>query len=322
MADRFITGFPNKKDWIYIVSFFLLLSTPFIFNFLQSSSIKSYGSIYLPIYILVFAGLGFAWLSKGKYVSEVIFGNTTTATTLYRDIAVGAIFGAALVSSLFIGSTFLSFFQVGVPFAISPADTATTPALILLVVIGIFAPEVEESMRASFFVPTFTKIKLPIVLLFAGIITLAIPGLYILTIGFFVAAFIIGFSPRVQSKLFTRPAERHMVAILISAVIFGLFHIYSYGSSPNVLQLMFSAFLFAVTADLINWKLQSTIAGRIAHSINNSFILAYTANIPYGLAALVVIIYALIIILIFKGGSFSTDKQSLAGGVHIQPNGY
>ena len=325
MADRFLTGYPNPKDWIYIVSFFLILSTPFIFDFLQSNSIKSYGSIYLPIYILVFSGLGFALLSRGRYVSEVIFGNTTTAIKLYRDMAIGAIFGAALISSLFIGTTFLSYFQVPVPFAITPSDIATVPALLLLVVIGIFAPETEEAMRASFFVPTFTKLKLPIVLLFAGIITLAIPGLYILTVGFFIAAFIIGFSPSVQSKLFTRPAERHMVAILISAVIFGLFHIYSYGSSPNMLQLMFSAFLFAVTADLINWKLQSTIAGRIAHSINNSFILAYTTGIPYELAALVVIIYALIIILIFKGGSFSSsgNRRSLnASGINIQPNGY
>lgn len=309
MADRFLTGVPNPKDWIYIVSFFMLLSTPFIFDFLQSSSIKSYGAIYLPIYILVFAGLGFALITKGKFVSEVIYGNIIKASQLYRDILIGAIFGTLLISSLFISASFLSYFQVSVPFSISPADLASAPALILLVVIGIFAPETEESLRASFLVPTFTKLKLPIVLLFAGIITLAIPGLYILTVAFFIAAFVVGFNPKIQQRLFTRPVERHLTAILISAVIFGLFHIYSYGSSPNMLELMFSAFLFAVTADLINWKLQSTVSSRIAHSINNSFILASMTGIPYTLAALVVIIYALIIILIFKGGSFSIGRK-------------
>ena len=160
MVDRFLTGNTNKMDIVYIISFFLLLSTPFIFNFLQSNSIKSYGSIYLPIYLLVFVGLGFAWLSKGRFIAEVIFGNTTTALQLYRDILIGTIFGAALISSLFIGTTFLTLFQAPIPFAIAPTAVATTPALILLVVIGIFAPETEESLRASFLVPTFTRLRL------------------------------------------------------------------------------------------------------------------------------------------------------------------
>jgi hypothetical protein len=309
----FVNGQPNQKDWLYVIGFFILLSLPFIFNFLQSSSIKSYGNIYLPIFILTFAGIGFALLARNRFTGEVIYGKINSDKTLYLTIAVGAVFGFALISSLFIGSNFLSFFQVPLPYSISPIPSSTTSGdLALLVVISIFAVETEESLRATFLVPTFTKLRLPIILFFAGIITLALPQLYILTILLFVSGLLFIFDKRLSNITLNNGVSRHITAILVAAVIFGLFHIYSYSTVPgNEFALLESAMAFAFGADIINWVMQSTISSRIAHSINNSFIYASETGIALPLAAFVVIIYAIIIVIIYQSKKLMSSKVNV-----------
>ncbi len=309
--DVFIEGSVNKKDYIYVVGFFLLLMLPFIFNFLQSSSTKSYGSIYLPIFILTFAGIGFALVTNNKLTREVIYGSIKDDKDLYFSILAGAGFGFLLVSSLiFGGSSFLDFFRVSLPFSIGVGSFAASESIALLVVIAIFAVETEESLRASFLVPTFTKLRLPILFIFAGVITLAVSQLYIVTILFFFFALFFAFSKSLSLKVMTSNLDRHLSAILVAAIVFGLFHIYSYGTSPDELQLIGSAIAFAIVADLINWYMQNAIASRVAHSINNSFVLAATTGISFGLAALVVLLYVIIIVMLYKMKSFGSAKSS------------
>lgn len=307
--DIFVEGGPNKKDYLYVVGFFLLLMLPFIFNFIQSSSIKSYGSIYLPIFILTFTGIGFALITRNGLTREVIYGNIKDDKALYYSVLVGAGFGFLLISSLiFGGSSFLSFFRLDVPFSIGVVPTVASQSIALLVVVAIFAVETEESLRASFLVPTFANLRMPILFIFAGIVTLAISQLYIITILFFFFALFFAFSKRLSQKVSTSNFDRHLSSILVAAVVFGLFHIYAYGSSVNELQLIESAIAFAVVADLINWYLQNAIASRIAHSINNSFVLAAVTGINFGLAGLVVLLYIIIIVMLYKMKGFFAAK--------------
>ena len=314
--DVFIDGAPNKKDYLYVVGFFLLLMLPFLFDFLQSSSIKSYGSIYLPIFILTFAGIGFALITKNGLTREVIYGNIKDDKALYYSILAGAGFGFLLISSIiFGGSSFLSFFRLDIPFSIGVVPTATSQSIALLVVIAIFAVETEESLRASFLVPTFTKLRMPILFIFAGIITLAISQLYIVTILFFFFALFFAFNKTLSAKLASSNFDRHLSAILVAAVVFGLFHIYAYGSSVNELQLIESAVAFAIVADAINWYMQNAIASRVAHSINNSFVLAAMTGISFGLAGLVVLLYVIIIVMLYKMKGFIAARGTASSNL-------
>jgi hypothetical protein len=174
------------------------------------------------------------------------------------------------------------------------------------VVIAIFAVEAEESFRASFLVPTFTKLRMPILFIFAGIVTLAVSQLYLATVVFFFFALVFAFSKTLNAKVMASNLDRHFSAILVAAVVFGMFHIYSYSGSGNELSMIMSAILFAIIADIINWQLQNAVASRIAHSVNNAFVLAATAGISFILAGLVVLVYAIIIIMIWKTRPFTS----------------
>jgi len=299
--DVFVSSLPNKRDLTYIVSFFILLAIFFLFNFIQSESIKSWGNIYLPIFIITLVLLIVGYLSKNKTFAEVIFGSDTTQKKVITDILVGGAVGFVLIYSLIIGSSsgFLAFFRAPLPFSVGVSQTSNAGNLVLLVVLGILAVEAEESFRASALVPTFTKLKLPIVLLLMGIITIVINLAYVSLI-FFVFAFVLLTSKDISSKIDNTPFQKHIVSILLASVIFGLLHIYAYSTTPDPYTLIGTAMLFAVLADSVNWLMQSTIASRIAHSVNNSFIGASELGANFGLATLVVVVYALIIIAVYQ----------------------
>jgi len=298
--DVFVSSLPNKRDLTYIVSFFILLAIFFLFNFIQSESIKSWGNIYLPIFIITLVLLIVGYLSKNKTFAEVIFGSDTTQKKVITDILVGGAVGFVLISSLILGTSsgFLSFFRAPLPFSVGVSQ-GNAGNLVLLVVLGILAVEAEESFRASALVPTFTKLKLPIVLLLMGIITIVINLAYVSLI-FFIFAFVLLISKDISSKIDNTPFQKHAVSILLASVIFGLLHIYAYSTTPDPYTLIGTAMLFAVLADSVNWLMQSTIASRIAHSVNNSFIGASELGANFGLATLVVVVYALIIVAVYQ----------------------
>ena len=305
--DVFVNGGVNNKDYVYVISFFILLMLPFMFDFLASSSIKSYGSIYLPIFFITFAGMGFALITRNKFTREVIYGTIKDDKKLFWSLLVGEGFGFLLISSLIFGQNVLSFFKMDLPFSIGVVtSSASSSDIALLVVIAIFAVEAEESFRASFLVPTFTKLRMPILFIFAGIVTLAVSQLYLATVVFFFFALVFAFSKTLNAKVMASNLDRHFSAILVAAVVFGMFHIYSYSGSGNELSMIMSAILFAIIADIINWQLQNAVASRIAHSVNNAFVLAATAGISFILAGLVVLVYAIIIIMIWKTRPFTS----------------
>jgi len=311
--DVFVNSLPNKRDLTYIVSFFILLSIFFLFNFIQSNSIKSWGNIYLPIFIITLILLIIGYISKNKSFAEVIFGSDVTQKKVLTDILVGGAIGFVLIYSLLLGSSsgFLSFFRAPLPFSVGVSSTGNVGSLVLLVVLGILAVEAEESFRASALVPTFTKLKLPIVLLLMGIITIVI-GLAYVSLIFFIFAFVLLASKDISARIDNTPFQKHAVAILLAAVIFGFLHIYAYGNSADPYALMGTAMLFAIVADSVNWLMQSTIASRITHSVNNSFIGASELGANFGLAALVVVVYALIIVAVYQS-KFGGAKGAING---------
>ncbi len=310
--DIFVIFKNNPKDLIYIISFFILLAPVFIFNFIQSGSTRSFGSIYLPIFLFTFIILLIAYVSGGKITNEVIFGKIITKKQLYLSLLVGLGVGLILISNIFITNTslsFLSMFRPALPYAIS---TTTGLSLFGLIIVGFIAPEIEESFRASALVPTFTKVKMPILFIFTGVLLLAIPQLIFLSLILISLAIIFGFSKLFLRKEINNMFSKHLVSIFISAILFGLLHIYAYGSTTDPMTLMLSAMGFAILVDIINWFMQNAIASRITHSITNSILYCFMASISYTLGFAVVLLYMIIIILVFNKGSFiGTNLSSL-----------
>jgi hypothetical protein len=327
--DRFEHAVPNKHDKLFVISFFLLLATVFIFNFLQSDSLKSFGNTYIIFFLLVFGLLGFAITSNGGFTREVIYGDCEKVEDVYKHILVGALFGGVLCLGGYLGLSFLSSLQVPLAFTFTTSTTSTSTNLspnlaievssiiILLIVNSIFAVETEEALRASSLVPTFMQLSAPVTLLFAALITTQFPGFTIATVSFIGIAVLLGVKRDWSKRIARSSKSRHVFAIIVAATVFGLFHIYAGQVGGNIEKVMLSAFMFALAADAINWKLNSTISSRIAHSINNTYLFVTTNAIDARLGIFVIVIYALIIILIFNGTEKSTKGK--AGVIQRRP---
>lgn len=304
----------RRSDSIYII-FGLILFLLIIFNFISNINITSasYGAIYTPIIIFFLIIAFVAILSKGKLTNLVIYGSINNRKQLYIEIAlagaVGLIWVLAVVYNPFAG---LGFSIVSpLPFAISGTALAALPTI---AIVGIIGPDIEENFIQASLIPTIaTKLSDPGVLAFLGLLGgiyfTFINQIYILAIGFFALGFIFLFSKFARKILIKSSIGKHVLAIILGAVIFASFHIYAYGTAPNVLALMTSAGLFAVLMGIYNWQRQNTVGSRLIHSMNNTTLAVVAVGLSFGVIALVFIVYAFIIAAGYEAGNVGKTAQ-------------
>lgn len=303
----FLNPKTNIRDIAYIGFFFILVFI-LIFNFLSSSSFKSYGNIYLPIAIISMVLLAIAIATKQRTFSEVIYGNIKSNKDLFISIGIGLLVGGILVLT---SQTFSI-----LPFSLSTQNYNLIESFSLLLVVGFIGVEMEEMAFASTFFPTFEKFfksgsEIPIIFVVSAILFLFMFGTQgmLFSFVFFALTILYVFSQGFRNLIGGKQYKKTFINMLLIAIVFGLFHIYSYGSSPDLLMLMGSAMLFRFVVDGINYFRRDAISSRIVHSINNSSVASYAMNISIILAIIVVGTYISVIYIIYKFGKTGTAKN-------------
>ena len=314
--DRFISGEPNPMDLAYIMVL-TLFGIVFIFGFIatigDTTSAFNY-LIYIVLFLFIYAVMLISNVSKGRFPGSVIFGSIRNNTDLLISIAAGSALGVLSSLGAYVASfAVLSWLQVPIPLTIATPQALTltiSTTFMLLIIAAFYIPEIEESTVHSVMVAIFTHIPAAILFLFAALSSIFVPQLFAFSLVLFFLAFAIGlFSVRHRSASRAAPSRSMasfmgslFMSFIVSSLIFSLFHVYSAGSIADPWALLIKAFLFAFFVSLINWVLQNTIAGRIAHSINNSAYAVQQNNLPVQDIIFVPAMYAFLIILIYNKG--------------------
>lgn len=313
MSDIFVQNVINERDYKHL-GFYVLLAIVLIFSFLVSSDFKNFSDIYLPIFFVSLFLLVGALLSKGELFGEVIYGADNNNSKIFRDITIGVMFGSVFVLAY-------SLFPTPIP----TPNVASGPPLTQLFVAGLLSVEIEEMFRASVLVPTVIRFlknygEWPVIFLLIGAMSFFLFNAPTISILLFVIALVLMFNKKTKlffgglgstgtqmnPRLPSPDSVRHLVAIVFTAFVFAIFHVYAYNYN---LLLMEAAFAFALVADCINWYLQSTLASRVGHSIHNSFALSLQFGL-YWQSIVIVLVYVLLIL----SSSGSLDIKSFLEG--------
>lgn len=296
LADRgdiYNRGDTNPWDGSYLIKFVLLFSIPILFLYIAQGVVDGLGGIYVPILMFGFFGAYIAyWTNKvvrnKPRLKVVIYGVNRSPGRVFMSVLSGFAYGGMLVGVSYFGT--LALFGIGanfsfvgnsiVPYSIS--QSITLPPLLQEIAIGTWAPVMEELLFASLLVATFSDLDIPIAFGFAAMISLAFSSLFALTVVLLAIAGIVAFNGSLRSffrrsRLITGAMARFAIAIS-----FGLMHVYAYGANPDVTTIMVGAMLFAFVSYLIDWWRQDTIAGLVAHSMNNLFAEAILLGLSNG----------------------------------------
>ena len=319
--DIFIDRIRPNISTQYWVGFYFIITILFVVGFLQNPSITSFGLIYALLSMISLTFFALSVTTKDRYGKIVVYGVDKNYKKLLLDITVGLVVGIVLIGGYLGFSIYLN----PSPFSIT-SSTSTINSLILLIVIGFFGVEAEEMFRASTLVPTLLNYigELPIkAVIFAGLTIfsalfmfffvqfLSYITLYIVAGMLFLALLIESFIKKYNKATPKAKILSHVLAILFGATVFMMLHVFAYGNGSYSLNIndYISAFAFAVIADSINWILQSTIASRISHSVNNSVLTASALSIPIVYAGMIVLLYIFFILTI--GNPVSKNFRTL-----------
>lgn len=309
--DYFVSAAPNPSDLGYILVITLFL-VAFIFGIvaLQSDIAAAWDFvIYAVLGLFAYTILLVSNLSRGRLPGGVLFGSLKTSRQLYITLAIGAAFGIIVtLPEWFAPLSFLSWLSLPVDLSVATAGLTASSAIVLLLLLAFYEPEIEEALVRSVFVPLFTHIPLAILLLFAAVSSLFVPALLPITLLLFFLSFAVGLfkarkrDPSAQPR---RSLRRTFYGALITSFVTTslLFSILHVSASPaDAGTIMLKAFLFAISITLIDWVLQNTMAGRISHSINNSVYAVMTLGLPLQEVVLMPVMYAFLIVLAFNRG--------------------
>lgn len=301
--DIFISG-NYSEPTLYWVGLFVIMSALFFVGFLELPLIKSWGLIYLLLCFFCFSMMTPAVVTKNKIGGIVVYGKTNTRLKFVRDIGVGILIGLFLIG----GYLGFSIAFNPAPFSLSGVGGAgALSSLVILLIVGFFGVEVEEMFRASTLIPSILKLTggenlvaalLSAIIMFVLIVLfviLQIAGSIALWIalGFIGIGVFIGLKEHIKKTTRPSPAINHAIAILVGATIFMTLHIYAYGggSFTTNISAYISVFIFAVVADTTNWMLQSTLASRMIHSVNNLTIVTVILGLSWHYAVAILLIY-------------------------------
>lgn len=305
MAQQGTRGGSGLEEvWLIL---FLLLGTVVLWSTVVQQT--TFGQIYQ---IIFFFTLIIFILSKvtPKFAE---FQNLNSKGITIQILA-GFILGFALVATLF-GASFAFLSPLSVPdirFTM-PIGILGFELLSSLFMMSILVAEIEESFRTSALRPTIAewvanRHARTIFLLVTGVIIyMVIPPLRFLGAILFVFAAIDGILKfKFVDRLFRSPATRNFLAILVAGSFFAVLHLRAYGGTEGLelavtAALIMNAFLFAVIADIVNWKFKSATASKIAHCLNNATISAVAVGLPALTGAFVTLIYAVILFFMSRG---------------------
>ncbi len=318
MKDVFINSKLDEatKYWMGI---FVIVNILFFVGFLTDPSLTSYGLIYVVLGFFNFSFIVAALVSNNRKAGIVVYGNSNTKFKFLRDVVIGLAVGLIFVS----GYLGFSIIMQPAPFALIKT-TNITSTLIMLLVIGLFGVEAEEMFRASALIPSilkFTGMENKTAGILSGLILFSLISIFfltqilgilaiVITIGILAIGFGITLFAKVKSTSASSTILTHLIAILFAATIFMMLHVYAYGNGSYTTNVgdFVSVFSFAVVADSVNWVLQSTIASRMTHSINNIFVGTAILGVSIYLGLAIILIY----ILILYVSAFGFNKSIMA----------
>jgi hypothetical protein len=305
----------GKRD-IAFIGVAIILFLIFLFNFLQSSDFKSYGDIYIPFALssLIFAGLAIVSIKGNKKLFGYTVFNGDDSNKISKFILpLIAGIAVAAISYYFSGSLGSIFnFKSLLPASVTPITSAglagTLAGISTLLVLGFLGAEQEEftfgsvlpQTLATFFkggieVPIMSAIGGLIFLLFypfliAAIILFAITGLYIVF-------------PSFRRLFETKEITAYLIVALVIGLLFGLYHIYSYGSTSNFPQILLQLAIFRIIAYFGNSGFKNTLFGRGLHYTNNSLIGASILGLPIEAGIFVMGIGFLVLFIVWRFGN-------------------
>ena len=266
----------NSKDirfctfYILIGIFALLTLTVINQNQSLQSAVQIYTSLFWATTLLILFAIVLG--KNNPYFSLRVFGKEESQASNEGRILIGMFIG--LVVGLLIVTSFKSIFQLNfIPQAL--ATTSDTSTIFFLLFIG---PIAETLLFIGVLVPTFKKLikklHMPFFfVLFATIIAglSAFYSIAFILVGFAVLFFFVkGLDEFVINNL----AVLAFVAILFSAIAFGIYHTKAYSSQANPQTDIISAILFGIACGYLmeySGTLITAIAAHVAANASTYF---------------------------------------------------
>lgn len=307
MKDIFVDSknSTNKLDVIYLGSFFII-AILLIFVYLIAPSVTSAGLIYSLLAFITILLIAFAFISKNKLFSVVIYGKDTNVRRILMDIFIGASI-IILIEVIIPNIVTLLHFSI-IPFSISSIQNNNLIEAIILIFAGV---EIEEMFLNSTFIPSVisfnrnTKTLSSAILYHFGLILLFF-GTYILGFNALIAGgllFVIGIliTPMIIKRKIHRDNSViiHIFAISLGVLFLSILHVYSYhiNSLSTAETALIPLISFFTLEAFINWYRQSTITSRSMHSLMNTI-----AVISLGIVSLTTGVVIYLIYMIFIAG--------------------
>jgi len=279
-SKEFTKGSFEKPDYVWIFWFTVLTFVALSISIIDPTS--SAGRIYTTIglFSLILIGLAFVAMRFAKKLPFAFVGVGG------GNYAIGVAGGFA-VSLLLVGSQLFQLQSFLSPLSIPTLTFLGMGAIGGLFMLSLYISEMEETIRASILSPTMSnaviQFGLPIVAILMGSLVYFVLSLQI--IGLIMIAFgLILFFQKQFTKIYTSPKIARLAGIIFAGITFAGLHYLAYSANYTM---MFSAFIFAVVIDLINGAIGNTIAGRIAHSVNNGTLAAVAMGQPAFLGLIV-----------------------------------
>ena len=290
----------SKTDISHLawLAFFMLLLV------LTLSSIVIEDATWGYVYFFLVATTLFIFLLshvKGtKQGAEFILFSPKNGVPFYVQLIAGFSLGFVLTDSILFGTNFLTFLSpLAVPKVTAPLGVLGVEVLSGIFLMSIVVAEIEESFRSSALRPTLVEWmenpKLATVFLMAlAVIGYAMfpPLRYFLGLLFLLGIVNAFFGWKMLEPFFKNKLFRHALSIFAVALVFGFLHLKLFSTGMANEQIMVNAFLFAIIADVINWRLKSTVSGKIAHCWNNGVVMCAASGAPVVYGVLMAVIYA------------------------------
>lgn len=301
MSDVYVTNGINSKDKTFlIIAVALSLLLLFQNTAFGGGQNGSYSTIYYPILAFAISIIAAAIISKGRLFNEVIYGRIANSKKLYEQIIIVSVIAGTIAYYVYTSNISAAAF---LPLSVSSTSATTLSQVAILVFIGVI---IEELFARCGLTPTFTNALgntnvLAALGLLGGVIFLYMFQVALVGYAFLALTFIALAMKFTKKNFFNGDGIKHVTGASLSIFIWVLYHVWSYGSLPNVYSLMLTLAIFGAIIELINWYFQNAISGFIIHSaINGAVIVALTPTL-FGSVVLIEIIMVLMIVVLYSG---------------------
>jgi hypothetical protein len=301
----------NPLDLRYAGLLFLTLILLLVVYIVNAGSLitPTWYSIYLILSIAFIFAVPVALATGNRVIAYDVYGQGVRSKKDFWVITAISVFsGLIFLIGPISGTGSIFNFQV-LPTTIGSIATLSLVALLgNMFVIGFIDPHLEDTVIASILIPTLEKMEstgvgLGYMLAFIGFIVMFL----LLNIAAYIGALIILIAiPFITIPDLKQITVRHAgiiteLAIVFGSIIWAALHGYAFQGQQNFFSALLSVFTFGVLVFNLNMILKTKIASRIAHSVYNSFLFAYTFQVNYIIAFIVVVMFIYSLYGVFTG---------------------